>query len=171
MPLLREDPRWDTFGLLLEAYRAVDAAITCDTYDSIDYDRQIVDLLIRLARTPGGRLRPAAIAAALATTRPHTSTLLDRAEDAGLITRNPDPTDGRASEVSLTRKGEDEATDMADRLLASTQAHIHDHLSNEDVERLEDTLRTLRDAAQLHRAELAIRDQPGHLGSTDRASR
>lgn len=148
MPLLHDDPRWDTFGLLLEAYRAVDAAIACDTYDSIEYDRQIVDLLVRLGRTPGGRLRPAAIAAALATTRPHTSTLLDRAEQAGLIERNPDPTDGRATEISLTKKGQNEATEMADRLLTSTQAHIHDHLTNEDVRHLEQTLRTLRDAAQ-----------------------
>jgi len=152
MALLDDDPRWDTFGLLLEAYRAVDAAITCDTYESIEYDRQIVDLLIRLGRTTDGRLRPAAIATALATTRPHTSTLLDRAEQAGLIERNPDPTDGRATEISLTKKGQREASAMADRLLASTQAHVHDHLSNQDIQHLEKSLRTIRDCAQRHLA-------------------
>lgn len=150
MALLDDDPRWDTFGLLLEAYRAIDAAITCDTYDTIGYDRQIVDLLIRLARTPSGRLRPAAIAAALATTRPHASTLLDRAEQADLIARTPDPTDGRATEISLTKKGEREARDMANRLLESVQAHIHDHLTSGDTEQLENVLRTLRNAAQEH---------------------
>lgn len=152
MSLLHDDPRWDTFGLLLEAYRAVDAAITCDTYDTIAYDRQVVDLLVRLARTPGGHLRPAAIAAALATTRPHTSTLLDRAEEAGLIERKPDPTDGRATEISLTEKGQNEAADMAERLLASTQAHVHEHLTNDETAQLERALRILRDAAQQHLA-------------------
>ncbi|MGH1493181.1 MAG: MarR family winged helix-turn-helix transcriptional regulator [Acidimicrobiales bacterium] len=148
MALLNDDPRWDTFGLLLEAYRAVDAAIECDTYDTAAYDRQVVDLLIRLARTPGGELRPAAIATALATTRPHTSTLLDRAEEAGLIQRRPDPTDGRATAISLTAKGQRQATKMAGGLLGSVQAHIHDHLSPHDVGQLENMLRTLRDASQ-----------------------
>lgn len=150
MALLDDDTRWDTFGLLLEAYRAVDAAIACDTYDTIAYDRQVVDLLIRLARTPDGRLRPAAIATALATTRPHTSKLLDRAEAAGLIERTPDPTDGRATVISLTAKGQRQAKEMASRLLDSVQAHIHDHLTVDDTVQLENALRSLRDAAQQH---------------------
>ena len=150
MALLDDDRRWDTFGLLLEAYRAVDTAIACDTYDTIPHDRQIVDLLIRLARTPGGELRPAAIATALATTRPHTSTLLDRAEQAGLIERRPDPTDGRATNIALTKTGQQQATDMANRLLGSVQAHIHDQLSSDDINHLDNTLRTLRNAAQQH---------------------
>ncbi len=150
MALLDDDPRWDTFGLLLEAYRAVDAAIACDTYETIEYDRQVVDLIIRLARTPEGRLRPAAIAAALATTRPHTSTLLDRAEQHGLIARTPDPTDGRATTISLSRKGERQATRMAEQLLRSVEAHIHSQLSSADIGNLETSLRTLRDAAQQH---------------------
>lgn len=150
MALINDDPRWDTFGLLLEAYRAVDTAIECDTYDMVAYDRQVVDLLIRLARTPDGELRPAAIALALSTTRPHTSTLLDRAEGAGLVRRTPDPTDGRATTISLTAKGQRQATETADRLLKSVQTHIHSHLTEDDIDRLERTLRTLRDAAQQH---------------------
>ena len=153
MALLDDDPRWDTFGLLLEAYRSVDAAISCDTYDEIVYDRQVVDLLIRLARTPDGQLRPAAIATALSTTRPHTSILLDRAERAGLIERTTDPTDGRATHISLTKKGQRQAKDMANRLLTSVQTHIHDHLSTHDIDHLENSLRTLRNAAQRRLAD------------------
>ena len=150
MAVLDDDPRWDTFGLLLEAYRAVDAAIERDTYESIEYDRQVVDLMIRLARSPDGRLHPAEIATALATTRPHATVLIDRAEASGLVRRDPDPDDRRSSYVSLTTKGTNAARSMACALLDAVQAHVHDQLRASEVAQLEDLLHRLRDAAQDH---------------------
>lgn len=58
-----------------------------------------------IGRSPAGSLRIGDLAEALRVTVGGTSKLVDRIERAGLIRREPDPDDRRASRVALTEPG------------------------------------------------------------------
>jgi DNA-binding MarR family transcriptional regulator len=61
--------------------------------------------LLFISRAPGSSMRVGDLARALRVTVGGTSKLVDRIESAGLIARQPDPDDRRASRVALTRAG------------------------------------------------------------------
>jgi DNA-binding MarR family transcriptional regulator len=61
--------------------------------------------LLLISRAPGGSMRVGDLARALRITVGGTSKLVDRIERAGLIARQPDPDDRRASRVALTTAG------------------------------------------------------------------
>lgn len=54
----------------------------------------------------GGAARPSALATELHLTRPTTSKLLSRLSADGLVAKTDDPSDGRASRIELTARGE-----------------------------------------------------------------
>ena len=142
---LFSDPRWITFGLLRETYLALNGRIEADLARAGAPDQSITDLVFRLARTPGRALRPGAITRALSTTTTRTTRIVDQAEAAGLVERQADPTDRRASQVVLTEAGLEMATTFGRVALASAQRHLHDRLTSEQTETLEHLLRELRD--------------------------
>ena len=61
--------------------------------------------LLFISRARAGSMRVGDLARALRVTVGGTSKLVDRIERAGLIAREPDPDDGRASRVALTTAG------------------------------------------------------------------
>ncbi|MGW7194667.1 MarR family winged helix-turn-helix transcriptional regulator [Streptomyces chryseus] len=145
---LFSDPRWDTYGMLREAYLAVTRHIDAEVSPGGDIDASISDLLFRLARTPGHALRAVDITRALATSTTRTTRLLDTAEKHGLVTRSAHPNDRRATLVTLTEEGMTEARKRGTVALSSAQRHIHDVLTADEVAAVTDILRKLRDANQ-----------------------
>jgi DNA-binding MarR family transcriptional regulator len=102
------------------------------------------DVLATLRRTgPPYRLRPSEFSGALMLTSSGTTKRLDRLEQAGLITRAPDPEDRRGVVITLTGEG---------RALidAVTEAHLENErrllgaLSEAERVRLADLLRKLQ---------------------------
>lgn len=84
-------------------------------------------ILAHIARHPGCRLKDVAVA--LGVTAPTVSVAVRELERKGLLERRPDPTDGRAVQLFLSRKGQElhrraEAfrKDKARRLLAALKA-------------------------------------------------
>lgn len=71
-----------------------------------------------------GPLRVTQLAAREGLTQPGMTTLLNRLEEAGLATRQPDPDDGRALRVSITPTGRE----ALDAYRASRQRLIHERL-------------------------------------------
>ena len=68
-----------------------------------------------------GSMRPTALAEALNTGASHVSKIVRRLEDAGLVRRTADPTDHRATLVSLTPSGESAAQSvyaLGDRMIS-----------------------------------------------------
>jgi DNA-binding MarR family transcriptional regulator len=63
------------------------------------------EALLFISRAPRGNLRVGDLARALRVTVGGTSKLVDRIEASGLIAREPDPDDGRASRLVLTTAG------------------------------------------------------------------
>ena len=102
------------------------------------------DVLATLRRGgPPYRLRPSEFTGALMLTSSGTTKRLDRLEQAGLITREPDPGDRRGTLITLTDAG----LRLIDR---ATEAHLaNEHrlleaLSETERRRLADTLRKLQ---------------------------
>jgi DNA-binding MarR family transcriptional regulator len=102
------------------------------------------DVLATLRRAgPPYRLRPTEFTGALMLTSSGTTKRLDRLEQAGLITRGPDPADRRGTLITLTPKGRE----LIDNV---TEAHLDNErrllasLSDAEQRRLADLLRKLR---------------------------
>jgi DNA-binding MarR family transcriptional regulator len=80
-----------------------------------DHDLSLTQLRV-LAILRDRRVRMSALAAYLGLDRSTMSGLVDRAEKRGLLARAPDPSDGRAVEVFLTRSGADLAAALYTRI-------------------------------------------------------
>ncbi|MEU4332801.1 MarR family winged helix-turn-helix transcriptional regulator [Nonomuraea dietziae] len=142
------DPRWESYGMLREAYLTVTRRIDADVSPEGDLDAAISDILFRLARTTGHCLRTVDITRALATSTTRTTRLLDATQARGLVERGPHPTDRRAIMVTLTEEGLAEARRRGGLALASAQRHIYDTLTADEVSTMIALLRKLRDANQ-----------------------
>ena len=143
-----QDPRWDPFGLLREAYLSVSALIDAEVLAEGGLAPDLADLVFRLARTPGHTLKTIEITRSLATTTTRTTRLVDVAEGRGLVRRRPHPTDRRATLVELTDDGLVAAMTAGRAALLAAQRHVHDVLDESTVTDLVGALRRLRDAAQ-----------------------
>ena len=102
------------------------------------------DVLATLRRSgPPYRLRPTDFAGALMLTSSGTTKRLDRLEQAGLITRGPDPDDRRGTLITLTPAGRT----LIDNV---TEAHLENErrllsaLTGAEQRQLADLLRTLQ---------------------------
>ncbi len=109
-------------GLLnaLLGYRLARAAVSTSTVFEQQVGqphglRPLEFSLLVLAQANAGA-GPAALARALAISRPQTTQCLDRLEAAGLLKREPSPHDGRSLVVQLTDAGQQLASETGQRL-------------------------------------------------------
>lgn len=126
-------------GALLAAQIALRDAIEREAVAATDYDATTLDLLVRLDLAPDHRLRAVELCRRLRLSPSHISRMIDRAESAGLVAREPDPLDGRAKQVVITDAGRSIASEFAPRLHSVLQGVIHDALDETEI----DTLVTL----------------------------
>jgi DNA-binding MarR family transcriptional regulator len=102
------------------------------------------DVLATLRRAgPPYRLRPTEFTSALMLTSSGTTKRLDRLEQAGLITRQPDPGDRRGTLIALTAAGR-RLIDSATEAHLENERRLLDALSADDRRRLADLLRKLQ---------------------------
>jgi DNA-binding MarR family transcriptional regulator len=139
-------PHLTTSGLFIEAYAGLAQASEARIAEVSGLSAQWFEVLIRLARTPGARLRMTELAAQITLTPSGLSRAVDRMVDAGLVAREACPTDRRSTYAVLTKEGEK-------RLMQALPVHV-DHLqevfdgvfSARELATLGDLLRRLRDA-------------------------
>lgn len=104
---------------------------------------EMFDLLASLQRAGSGAgLRPTALYQACMLSSGATTNRIDRAEKLKLATRRPDPDDGRAARIALTRRGQ-ALTEQAMTAHASRAQQIADHLTAKEQRTLEALLRKL----------------------------
>jgi DNA-binding MarR family transcriptional regulator len=102
------------------------------------------DVLATLRRHgPPYQLRPSEFSSALMLTSSGTTKRLDRLEQAGLITRAPDPADRRGVVITLTAKGL-ELIDAVSEAHLANEARLLEALTAADRRRLADLLRRLQ---------------------------
>lgn len=140
----------------LAQFEAVARATIEGPLENAGLRRGEFDVLATLRRsgTPFA-LNPATLADQLLITRAGLTSRLDRLESAGLITRTPNPTDGRSKRVTLTDTGRC----LVERLLPGHVERVRitlSTLSDDDQRAFDDLLRNLT-ASHTH-------DQTSHDG-------
>jgi DNA-binding MarR family transcriptional regulator len=96
----------DVIRLEIALWNRVDARLQ----ESHELPLAFFESLLFISRVPRGRMRVGDLAVALRVTGGGTSKLVDRIERAGLIAREPDPDDRRASRAVLTTAGKRKLT-------------------------------------------------------------
>ncbi len=134
-------------GALLGAETALARLIDVEAVGPTGLDPTIVDLLLRLDQAPDNRMRAVDLSRQILMSPSHVSRTLDRAEEAGLVRRGPDPDDRRAAQVGLTPAGRDVVADFAPRLIAIIDRVINQHLTDDEVDTLVELLGRIERAA------------------------
>ena len=146
MPARRSHDLADTVSLLIEAAGYVREQISADIAAATGLQAPWFETLLRLHRTPGEVTRLSEMAERIGYPQSSFSRLADRMEEAGLITRAPDPANRRATLIRATDAG-GAALDHALRAYVdSSRRHVAAFLDDDDLDHLERITRKLRDA-------------------------
>jgi DNA-binding MarR family transcriptional regulator len=106
------------------------------------------DVLLALYEAPGRRLRMHELAGEILITRGGLTRLVARIEGAGLLSREPDPEDGRGLFAVLTKKGLDALRTTWPVYAGGIAEHFARHLTDEEVEVIGRALGRVLDAAR-----------------------
>jgi len=88
------------------------------------------DVLLELARAPGGRLRPFELEIAILLAQYNLSRLIDRLEKEELIARTPHEEDARGQWIVITEKGRATQARIWKVYAKSIQKHVGDRLDD-----------------------------------------
>ncbi|MEV4567275.1 MarR family transcriptional regulator [Nonomuraea sp. NPDC049419] len=142
-----DDPRVTAIGLLHEVHAGLmdrlAPALNAAGLSDVDFEA-----LIRLARSPGRRLRMSDLAAQTGLSTSGVTRVVDRLEREGLVRREACPTDRRASYAALTGEGHD----RLELVLPKHVQDIEDLFTGQlDKDELEGFLASLRKIRQVVR--------------------
>ncbi len=142
-----DDRRLTTVGLLFEASAGLRRLFSRQLEEQRALPSQSMDVLIRLARSPGDQLRMSELAAQTSLSPSGLTRSVDRLQQQGLVTRQTCPEDRRGAFAVLT----DEGRALMARLIPEHLAHIDAILdtlfSPDEEDQLASSLRRLRDYA------------------------
>jgi MarR family 2-MHQ and catechol resistance regulon transcriptional repressor len=139
-----EHPYLTTIGLLLESAAGVERTFGQRLEHESGMSLQWFEVLLRLARTPGGRLRMSDLAGQLTLSTSGLTRCVDRLEEAGLVRREPCDTDGRVAYAVLTAPGRRQINAAVAGHVAHLDEVLGTALSPAELDSLNDALRTLR---------------------------
>jgi MarR family transcriptional regulator, 2-MHQ and catechol-resistance regulon repressor len=143
VPSAIDDPLISTFGRLVEASSQLERRLGRALEAQCGLPHVWFEVLIRLARSTGGRLTMGALAEQVALTTGGITRLIDRMQAAGYVQRQPGHADRRVSYTAITDSGRaklDEAATFHAANLRTAFAAISDR----DRDRLDALLGRLR---------------------------
>lgn len=142
---LLDDERITVVGLFLESHaalvRRLDAHLRAETGMAL----ATFEVLVRLGRSPLGRLRLTELGRQLSITTGGVTRLIDRIEAAGLLRRVPDPADRRAAFAQITEDGRDALERATEVHLGALQRYVVDPLEPGAYRSFGEAVRVLRD--------------------------
>jgi MarR family transcriptional regulator, 2-MHQ and catechol-resistance regulon repressor len=144
-----DDPRIEVFGMLLEAHNEVLNALARPAHSSVDLPVPWLGVLIRLARSPGQRLRMSELARDMTMSTSGLTRLIDRIEAAGLVQRQACPEDRRGLLAVLTEAGWGVLAEATPCHLADLERYVGQALDEEELAQLTDLLRKVRDHVRM----------------------
>jgi MarR family transcriptional regulator, 2-MHQ and catechol-resistance regulon repressor len=139
------DERMTLVGLLFESTTALRTAFDRGLERDAGMSLQWFDLLIRLARSPGRRLRMSDLAAQTSLTPSGLTRAVDRLEGAGLVVRVPCASDRRGAYARLTTLGLDRIRAAVSPHLEHVEEHLTSALTADEQAQLIDLMRKVRD--------------------------
>lgn len=149
----RELVTW--WGLVVEAYDRTMPLLGVGPIGGVDLPGPWFEVLLRLLRTPGGRLTMTTLAHEVALTSGGFTKLADRMVAAGLIERQASTEDRRISHAVLTAEGERVAVAAQEVHVAALREHFLGPLGEQKAGELAALMRVLRDASTATAAERA----------------
>jgi DNA-binding MarR family transcriptional regulator len=98
------------------------------------------DVLLELNAAPDRRLQMSALGQQVVLSRTRVSRLVDELATAGLVRREPHPTDKRSSYAVITERGRTRLRSGAAIYLRSIDTHFASHLSDDELRVVAETL-------------------------------
>lgn len=158
---LLQHPLLTTGGLFAEAHAGLSTRAEQRLEAESGLSMQWFEVLIRLARSPGRRLRMTDLAAQTTLTASGLTRAVDRLVAAGLVEREACPTDRRSTYAVLSAEGERRVMRAVPVHVAHLEEIFGDAFTADELETLTSLLRRLRDAAN---PCAALASEPDGLG-------
>lgn len=140
-----QDDRLTLVGLFAESYKGLSGRLERGLEQECGLSLQWFELLVRLARSPGHRLRMSDLALQTSLTPSGLTRAVDRLEEAGLVERAACPSDRRGAFAALTEGGLARITAAVGPHLGHVEEHLTGLLSADEQRQLAGLLRKLRD--------------------------
>ncbi|GIM90522.1 MarR family winged helix-turn-helix transcriptional regulator [Paractinoplanes toevensis] len=140
-----DDPRFTAVGLFAEAYTGLTSRFAAQ-FEEHRLSAVEFEVLMRLARSPGNRLRMTDLAGQTSLSTSGVTRVVDRMDRDGLVCREACPSDRRSSYAVITEAGRARLDQVLPGHLALVQQWFIGQLSPEQLAGMLESLRTIRDA-------------------------
>jgi MarR family 2-MHQ and catechol resistance regulon transcriptional repressor len=145
MPTDLDDPRFTAVGLFAEAFAGLTNRFAAQ-FDQHRLSAVEFEVLLRLARSPGHRLRMTDLAGQTSLSTSGVTRVVDRMDRDGLVRREACASDRRSSYAVITDAGMRRLEDVLPGHLELVQQWFIGQLSPAQLEQMLDSLRRIRDA-------------------------
>ncbi len=142
-----DDPRLTAMGLLAEAYKGL-WAVLAPQIKQHGMNETEFEVLLRLVRSPGQRLRMSDLADQTALSTSGITRVVDRLERDGLVCRETCTSDRRGFWAALTAAGVARITGALDGHTALLERNFTGLLSEDELEAVTSALRKVRDVVR-----------------------
>jgi DNA-binding MarR family transcriptional regulator len=139
----------ETWGALLKVHAALVPRLDRELQETHGLPLTWYDVLLELNGAPDRRLTMGQLGSVASVSRTRVSRVVDELTRAGLVTREPNPDDGRSAFAALTPAGRAALRKAAPTYLAAVRREFADHLSAREAEVLAGALRKVL-AASAH---------------------
>jgi DNA-binding MarR family transcriptional regulator len=140
-----DDPRITTFGLFAEAYTGLTNRFAVQ-FEEHRLSAVEFEVLMRLARSPGNRLRMTDLAGQTSLSTSGVTRVVDRMDRDGLVRREACASDRRSSYAVITSAGRERLDEILPGHLELLQQWFIGQLTPEQLSVLLDSMRAIRDA-------------------------
>jgi DNA-binding MarR family transcriptional regulator len=139
------DPRFTAIGLFAEAYIGLTARLSAQ-FEAHRLSAVEFEVLMRLARSPGDRLRMTDLAGQTSLSTSGVTRVVDRMEREGLVRREACSSDRRSSYAVITEAGRTRLDETLPEHLELVQQWFIGQLTPDQLTQMLESLRILRDA-------------------------
>jgi DNA-binding MarR family transcriptional regulator len=140
-----DDPRFTAIGLFAEAYIGLTNRFAAQ-FEEHRLSAVEFEVLMRLARSPGSRLRMTDLAGQTALSTSGVTRVVDRMDRDGLVRREACASDRRSSYAVITPAGRQRLDEVLPGHLALVQQWFIGQLTPQQLDQMLESLRTIRDA-------------------------
>lgn len=140
-----DDPRIEAFGMLVEAHNELVNVVQRNLEAAASVPVPWLGVLIRLARSPGQRLRMSELARDMTMSTSGLTRLVDRIEASGHVRREACPEDRRGMHCVLTDEGRTVLARSTPCHLDDLERHLARAFDGDELDQLTSLLRKLRD--------------------------
>jgi MarR family 2-MHQ and catechol resistance regulon transcriptional repressor len=140
-----DDPRFTAFGLFAEAFTGLTARFAVQ-FEEHRLSAVEFEVLMRLARSPGSRLRMTDLAGQTSLSTSGVTRVVDRMDRDGLVRREACPSDRRSSYAVITPAGRQRLDEVLPGHLALLQQWFIGQLTPGQLDNLLESMRAIRDA-------------------------